>query len=83
VIPRFDQSEPLRAECRHFIECIQSGATPLTDGEEALRVVQVLEAAQTSLARSGEWIELGPASEPAHVRPAEPDERARAVSPGE
>jgi predicted dehydrogenase len=58
VIPRFDQSEPLRAECRHFIECVQSGATPVSDGVEALRVVEVLEAAQASLARSGAWVEL-------------------------
>jgi predicted dehydrogenase len=59
VIPRFDQSEPLRAECRHFIECIQRGDTPVSDGLEALRVVEVLEAAQESLARGGEWVELG------------------------
>jgi predicted dehydrogenase len=72
VIPRFDQSEPLRAECRHFIECIQSRATPLSDGWEALRVVEVLEAAQTSLERSGEWIELGADSEPDHVHPDQP-----------
>jgi predicted dehydrogenase len=62
VIPRFDQFEPLRAECRHFVECVQTGATPLSDGEEALRVVEVLEAAQESLDRSGDWVELDPAT---------------------
>jgi len=58
VIPRFDQSEPLRAECRHFIDCIAEGKTPVSNGLEALRVVEVLEAAQASLAKSGAWVEL-------------------------
>lgn len=83
VIPRFDQSEPLRAECRHFVECIQSGATPLTGGDEALRVVEVLEAAQVSLARSGEWVELDGLSDASRVRTSagEAEERSVAQSP--
>jgi predicted dehydrogenase/acetyltransferase-like isoleucine patch superfamily enzyme len=44
-----DVSEPLRLECEHFIDCIQHAKTPRTDGEEGLRVLQVLEAAQQSL----------------------------------
>lgn len=36
--------EPLKNECQHFIDCISSGDTPFTDGEEALRVLRVLEA---------------------------------------
>ena len=28
VIPRFDHSEPLRNECRHFIDCIARTAKP-------------------------------------------------------
>jgi UDP-2-acetamido-3-amino-2,3-dideoxy-glucuronate N-acetyltransferase len=35
--------EPLKAECEHFIHCIKTRSTPKTDGNEALRVVQVLE----------------------------------------
>lgn len=58
VIPCFDQPEPLGAECRHFVECIESGTSPISDGHEALRVIEVLEAAQTSLERSGDWVEL-------------------------
>jgi UDP-2-acetamido-3-amino-2,3-dideoxy-glucuronate N-acetyltransferase len=37
--------EPLEVECRHFLECIRTGATPRTDGAEGLRVLEVLEAA--------------------------------------
>lgn len=38
-------ADPLTEEMRHFLECIESRKTPLTDGREALRVLRVLEAA--------------------------------------
>lgn len=41
--------EPLRLECEHFLECIHTGARPLSDGESGLRVVRVLESLQRSL----------------------------------
>jgi predicted dehydrogenase len=47
--PRVPNSEPLRLECAHFVECLQTGATPRSDGESGLRVVRVLEAMQDSL----------------------------------
>jgi UDP-2-acetamido-3-amino-2,3-dideoxy-glucuronate N-acetyltransferase len=40
-----DDENPLSRECRHFIECASTGAKPLTDGEEALRVLDVLQRA--------------------------------------
>lgn len=43
------EDEPLELECRHFLDCISSGATPRTDGREGLRVLRVLEAASQSL----------------------------------
>ena len=43
------QDEPLRAECAHFIKCIETRQTPRTDGEEGLRVLNVLNACQESL----------------------------------
>ncbi len=47
--PRIGNSEPLRIECEHFIECIRSGSVPRSDGNSGLRVVRVLEALQRSL----------------------------------
>jgi predicted dehydrogenase len=41
--------EPLRLECQHFIECIQSRSIPRSDGESGLRVVRVLEGLQSAL----------------------------------
>jgi UDP-2-acetamido-3-amino-2,3-dideoxy-glucuronate N-acetyltransferase len=41
--------EPLQAECTHFLECMRSRRTPRTDGEEGLRVLQILNICQKSL----------------------------------
>ncbi|MEZ4868617.1 MAG: Gfo/Idh/MocA family oxidoreductase [Caldilineaceae bacterium] len=57
-IPRIDMQEPLRLECAHFVECIRTGRQPLTDGENGLRVVRVLEAGQQSLAQGGMKVAL-------------------------
>lgn len=41
--------EPLKAECMHYLECIREGKSPITNGDEGLSVIQVIEAAQRSL----------------------------------
>jgi predicted dehydrogenase len=43
------QSEPLLDECAHFVACIRDGKEPLTGGEEALAVMDVLERATASM----------------------------------
>jgi UDP-2-acetamido-3-amino-2,3-dideoxy-glucuronate N-acetyltransferase len=53
VAVAYDVKEPLAEECRHFIDCIQNGSTPRTDGEEGLRVLKVLNACQRSLDKQG------------------------------
>lgn len=57
-IPKIDMSEPLHNECAHFIECVQEGKCPRTDGENGLRVIRVLEAAQESLACQGKVVRI-------------------------
>ena len=52
--------EPLRLECRHFLECIQTRRSPKTDGADAWRVLKVLEASQRSLTMNGEPVQLQP-----------------------
>ncbi len=49
LAPKIDQTEALEVVCRHFIECVQEGRRPLTDGSAGLRVVKLLEAAQESM----------------------------------
>jgi predicted dehydrogenase len=53
LIPKIDFVEPLKVECQHFVECIIAGKRPITDGQDGLQVVQVLEAAQRSLLNEG------------------------------
>lgn len=52
-IPVVKMIEPLMCECEHFIDCIVSGKTPLTDGRNGLVVTRVLDAAQQSLKNGG------------------------------
>lgn len=51
-------SEPLKSECAHFIECCNQRRTPRTDGSEGLRVLRVLEAAQHSLESDGQPVPI-------------------------
>lgn len=44
-----DDREPLRAECQHFLDCVESRTSPVTDGAEGLRVLRVLDACQRSM----------------------------------
>ncbi|MEX0993090.1 MAG: Gfo/Idh/MocA family oxidoreductase [Solirubrobacterales bacterium] len=51
--PQVLNEEPLRIECRHFVDCVRTGATPQSGAASALRVVEVLEALQRSLDSGG------------------------------
>jgi predicted dehydrogenase len=57
--PRVEQTEALKSEVSHFLQCINAGKAPLNDGHAGLRVVRLLEAAEKSLAGRGKLIELG------------------------
>src|SRR5205807_6273579 len=48
VVPFVSPDEPLAVQDRHFLECITTGARPLTDGANGLAVVEALEAAELS-----------------------------------
>jgi predicted dehydrogenase len=50
--PRVSNEEPLKIECRHFLECVRDGTEPRTGGESAVRVVRVLENLQRKLAET-------------------------------
>ena len=60
-----EEDEPLRAECAHFLACMQSRSTPRTDGEEGLRVLRVLNACQTSLEKEKKIILDAKSGDPA------------------
>ncbi len=62
--PPIPGGEPLRIECQHFIDCINDGATPRSDGQSGARVVRVLEALQSSLDAGGASQPVGTAGTP-------------------
>ena len=53
LIPRVATGEPLKAECDHFLDCIATGARPLSDGRSGLSAVRVLAAIERSLRHDG------------------------------
>lgn len=60
--PRISNEEPLRIECRHFLECVSTGSEPRSGATSALRTVRVLEALQRSLDGGGVPIQLAAAT---------------------
>jgi len=50
---RIKDTEPLLAECRHFVECVYDRGRPRTDGRSGVRVLEVLESSQQSLDSGG------------------------------
>jgi predicted dehydrogenase len=53
LVPKVPMEEPLTAECDHFVECVRSGRTPLSDGRAGLAVVRALDALARSLRNRG------------------------------
>lgn len=49
LIPKIRIIEPLRQECQHFLECINTHTQPCSCGEDGLKVVKILEAAEHSM----------------------------------
>jgi predicted dehydrogenase len=56
--PRLDNTEALQTEALHFIDCVEHGHQPDTDGAAGLRMVSMIEAAETSLRDRGRLIDL-------------------------
>jgi predicted dehydrogenase len=52
-IPYVKNQEPLKIECQQFVDSILTNTPPVSDGNDGLRVVRVLNAAQQSLKKGG------------------------------
>lgn len=53
TVPYIKTGEPLKIECEHFLECIRERKQPVSDGYDGWRVVEILAAADKSLADNG------------------------------
>lgn len=55
---QLEEVEPLREECRHFLESVERRTQPLTSAKEGVAVLGVLNALQESLDRNGATVQL-------------------------
>jgi UDP-2-acetamido-3-amino-2,3-dideoxy-glucuronate N-acetyltransferase len=51
-------TEPLREECAHFLECMKSQKKPFTDAKSGIEVLKVLHACQESIEQNGAPVSL-------------------------
>ena len=56
--PKVEQTEALKVELGHFVDCVLKDRTPLNDGIAGLRVVKLLEAADRSLKERGRAVQI-------------------------
>jgi len=56
--PKVPVTEALRVESEHFVDCIVNGKVPETDGRLGLRIVELIEAATSSMRGKGETVYL-------------------------
>ena len=54
--PKLAMTEALRVGAGHFVDCIENGREPETDGQLGLRVVELIEAATSSMRGKGETV---------------------------
>jgi len=56
--PQVEQLEALHVELNYFADCIMNNKVPFNDGHAGLRVLRMLEAAETSIRKRGELVRL-------------------------
>jgi predicted dehydrogenase len=58
ISPKIPVVEPLKSEVNHFIDCLQNGKQPRSNGENGLTVVKVMEAVNESVKKNGTPVHL-------------------------
>jgi UDP-2-acetamido-3-amino-2,3-dideoxy-glucuronate N-acetyltransferase len=66
VIP-VPADEPLKLECRNFIDCLESRQKPRTDGNKGLQVLEILSQCARSLKKNGEVVALNEADQKFYI----------------
>lgn len=62
VSPAIAASEPLKNQCQHFLRALTSGTPVLSDGDDGLRVVEIVTAINRSIGEKGVPQSLTPAA---------------------
>jgi UDP-2-acetamido-3-amino-2,3-dideoxy-glucuronate N-acetyltransferase len=68
VVP-IPPTEPLRLECEHFLECVKTRREARTDGESAVKVLQIIEACERSLRARGTPVPLDRTTDDYYAHP--------------
>ncbi len=58
--PNLERTEALKTEAEHFCRCIMAGETPLSGADQGIRIMELIEATNTSLASRGAPVEIPP-----------------------
>ena len=56
--PKLDETEALRVAVEHFADCMEQSKAPETDGQMGVRVVELVEAATSSMRGRGETVHI-------------------------
>ena len=72
VSPRVEPAEPLKNQCRHFLECVRTGKSPLSNGTDGRDVVRVLEAMNRSIELKGLQVLVEDQADYVHANVDEP-----------
>jgi predicted dehydrogenase len=62
VSPAIPPSEPLKNQCQHFLRALTGGAPVLSDGDDGLRVVEIVTAINRSIGEKGVPQSVSPAA---------------------
>ncbi len=63
-LPKIDMTEPLRAQCSHFLRAVATGTIDRSDGRFSRGVVRVLQAANESIQNKGVPVHLAAGESP-------------------
>jgi predicted dehydrogenase len=58
VSPRIEPNEPLKTECRHFLDCVMHNLRPATSARDGINVLRTLEAIDRSIKAHGATVEV-------------------------
>src|ERR1700676_4030821 len=67
ISPHIEPAEPLKHQCRHFLECVRTGKRPISSGADGRDVVRVLEAVNRSIEFKGLQVEVESKGEYVHT----------------
>lgn len=75
ISPRIEPAEPLKNQCRHFLECVRTGKRPVSNGVDGRNVVRVLEAINRSMERKGLQVQVEDRADHVHANVDAPEAR--------